>query len=418
LLDALLADCVRQGASDLHLAPQLPPYLRVHGILEPIAGRQALSAPQTAELAAEISGGLDAAPLTETGSLDGAIGGPDGTRFRFNVFRRQGEYSVAIRRLEDSFRSLNELGLPESLYKLCDLPDGLVLVAGPTGSGKSTTLATLLDRINCTRRCHVVTIEDPIEYIHRSRLSLVNQRQIGSDASNFHDALVASLRQDPDVVLVGEVRDLATIRTAITAAETGHLVFTTVHAGDCVGAIERLVSVFGADEQNGIRRQLALVLRAVIAQHLIVADGDGPRKQQSRVAERTAESAALPGGGSSSGLSSQQAASADLVDSAQQPPVRRGRAVTSEILWVNPAVANLIATAKSNQIYSTMESGTVQGMQTLEQDLARLWTSGIISETAAMALARNPALLRDRVARVQQRSAAASRGGARHGRAH
>src|SRR5262249_41993629 len=178
-------------------------------------------------------------------------------------------------RLEDRFRGLAELGLPESLYELCNLPDGLVVVCGPTGAGKSTTLATMLDRVNQTRRCHVITIEDPIEYIHPPALSLISQRQVGSDAGTFNDALVASLRQDPDVILVGEIRDLATIRTAITAAETGHLVFTTVQAGDCVGAVERLVSVFPADEQAGVRRQLSLVLRAIIAQHLLIVDGAG-----------------------------------------------------------------------------------------------------------------------------------------------
>ena len=168
--------------------------------------------------------------------------------------------------------------LPESLYELCDLPDGLVVVCGPTGAGKSTTLATLIDRINRTRRCHIVTIEDPIEYLHGPAQSLVNQRQVGIDTGSFNDALVASLRQDPDVILVGEIRDLATIRTAITAAETGHLVLTTVHAGDCVGAIERLVSVFPADEQTGIRRQLAWCCAPSLPSILLIADGPaGPK---------------------------------------------------------------------------------------------------------------------------------------------
>ena len=160
-----------------------------------------------------------------------------------------------------------------------------MLVAGPTGAGKSTTLATLIDRINRTRRCHIVTIEDPIEYLHTPLMSLVNQRQLGMDTESFNEALVASLRQDPDVILVGEIRDLATIRTAITAAETGHLVFTTVHAGDCVGTIERLVSVFPADEQSGVRRQIALVLKAIVAQHLIVADGPANRVSENSQAK-------------------------------------------------------------------------------------------------------------------------------------
>jgi twitching motility protein PilT len=283
--------------------------------------------------------------------------------------------AVAIRRLEDSFRSLVSLGFSESLYGLCELSDGLVVVAGPTGAGKSTTLATLLDRINQTRPCHLITIEDPIEYLHKPKRALVNQRQVGSDTSGFYEALVAALREDPDVILVGEIRDLNTIRTAIVAAETGHLVFTTVHAGDCVGTIERLVAVFPADEQDGVRRQLALVLRAVVAQHLLVADGPH--------APRPAEGA----------------------NKAGQQLARRSRIVTSEVLMVNPAVANLIATGRSNQIYSAMEAGGAAGMQTLEQDLAQLWTAGRISEATAVAMTRNPGILRDRVALIRGKTA-------------
>jgi twitching motility protein PilT len=374
-LDVLLAECERQGASDLHLVPELPPYFRVEGKLEPHPRFAPFSAAEMEAIAAHLSRGLDRGPLEQTGSLDGAVTDPGGTRYRFNIFRRQGRLCVALRRLEDRFRTLSELGLSDGLYRLCDLPDGLILVAGPTGAGKSTTLATLLDRINRTRPCHMVTIEDPIEYIHRTQTALVNQRQVGTDASSFYEALVASLRQDPDVILVGEIRDLNTIRTAIVAAETGHLVFTTVHAADCVGAVERLVSVFAADEQEGIRRQLALVLRAIIAQHLVLADGLNPPVRSNGQAE-------IPDPG---------------------PLPRRTRIVTSEVLIVNPAVANLIATGKSNQIYSTMEAGGAAGMQTLEQDLARLWVGGQISETTAMALARNPSVLRDRAARLRTR---------------
>ena len=379
LLESLLGECVRQDASDLHLVPDLPPYLRVEGLLQPQADRPVLSAADTEGIAMQLSAGLSRKPLEASGSLDGAMTGPDGTRYRFNVFRRQGRLSISIRRLEDRFRTLAELGLSDTLYRLCDLPDGLVVVAGPTGAGKSTTLATLLDRVNQTRPCHMVTIEDPIEYIHQTRKALVNQRQVGTDVPSFYEALVASLRQDPDVILVGEIRDLNTIRTAIVAAETGHLVFTTVHAGDCVGAIERLVAVFPADEQDGIRRQLSMVLRAIIAQHLVIADGTAHQPHP-------AEHAGDDGNGNGAGGPRSR---------------RRSRVVASEVLMVTPAVANLIATAKSNQISSAMESGGALGMQTLEQDLARLWVTGQISEATAVAMARNAGVLRDRAARMR-----------------
>lgn len=381
LLDALLRDCVEHDASDLHLAPDLPPYLRLHGVLEPQTDHPRVSAEQIKAIGSHLAAQSDRPPLEGAGSLDGAISAVDGTRFRFNVFRRQGKLAIALRRLEDRFRDLSELGLPDSLYRLCELPDGLVLVAGPTGSGKSTTLATLLNRINQSRRCHMVTIEDPIEYLHESSMALVNQRQVGGDTETFYEAVVASLRQDPDVILIGEIRDLLTIRTAITAAETGHLVFTTVHAGDCVGAIERVISVFHADEQSGIRRQLSMVLRAIIAQHLLVADG--------------------PTGG--------EGRNRGPVDQPDDAPKRRSRVVTSEILVSTPAVANLIATEKSSQIYSAMESGTASGMQTLEQDLARLMVSGLISETTATAIARSPNVLRERVKRLRAGPNAAGR---------
>jgi twitching motility protein PilT len=371
LLQRMLRDCVTADASDLHIAPGLAPFMRIHGILEAQDKYGVLSSQVTQALGEVLSRGFDRGSLNTTGSIDGALTAQDGTRFRFNVFRRQGAISIALRRLEERFRTLADLGLPDSLYDLCSQPDGLVVVAGPTGAGKSTTLATLIDRINQTRRAHIVTIEDPIEYLHRSSKSLVNQRQVGLDAGSFNDALVASLRQDPDVILVGEIRDLATIRTAITAAETGHLVFTTVHAGDCVGTIERLVSVFPADEQNGIRRQLSLVLRCIIAQHLLVADG---------------EQGILP--------------------AAADGTVRRRRIVVSEVLTATDAVSHLIAAGKSAQIYSSMESGGNQGMQTLEESLAKLWTGGWISEQTATNMARNPAVVRDRAQRMPVRASA------------
>jgi twitching motility protein PilT len=376
LLERLLAECVRQDASDLHIAPNLPAHLRVHGVLELQHAYGVLRPAATEGLADVLCEGFNRTTISTTGSVDGAISASDGTRYRFNVFKRQGEFSIALRRLEDSFRSLAELGFSETLYDLCSLPDGLVVVAGPTGAGKSTTLATLIDRINKTRPAHIVTIEDPIEYLHPSAKALVNQRQVGLDTGSFNDALVASLRQDPDVILVGEIRDLNTIRTAITAAETGHLVFTTVHAGDCVGAIERLVSVFPAEEQAGIRRQLSLVLRSIITQHLLVADG------RNGLLEPTAEGVQ-----------------------------RRRRVVVSEVLMASGAVSNLIANGKAAQIYSVMESGGAGGMQTLEEDLARLWAGGWITEATALNVSRNPAIVRDRFNRLASRTTLPARAG-------
>lgn len=367
LLDGLLAQCVRFGASDLHLSAGNPPYLRIDGLLKPVAEASALSAETLERLADSLVSDSQRARFDEKGALDGAITAADQVRFRFNVFRSQDQYSIALRRLEDDFRSLEELGLSPSLYALCDFVDGLVIVAGPTGSGKSTTLATLLHRINRHRHGHIVTIEDPVEYLHRPIKCLINQREVGRDASDFNEALVAAMRQDPDIILVGEIRDLNTIRTAITAAETGHLVLTTVHAGDCVGSIERLVSVFPSDEQPGVRRQLSLILRAIISQHLLVADG-------------VAKSIAI---------------------GEARPTRRRSRVVASEILMLTSAVANLIAFGKSAQIYSAMETGSQHGMQTLEQDLARLWVGGDISEKSALAIARNPNILRDRAAALR-----------------
>lgn len=375
-LQRLLSECIRLNASDLHLSPGLPPYLRIDGELKPV-GTETLLPGDTAVMVHALVEWIGSSreafeeKFEQKGSLDGAVTALEGARFRFNVFRRQQQFALVLRRLEDRFRTLSELGMPESLYDLSALRDGLVIVSGPTGAGKSTTLATLIDRINTTRACHIVTIEDPIEYLHRPIKSIINQRQVGMDAPSFNDAMVAALRQDPDVVLLGEIRDLDTIRTAIVAAETGHLVFATLHAGDCVGSVERLVSVFPADEQEGIRRQLALVLKAVVAQHLLPA------------VQRV----------SPEGIAA-----------------RHERLVTSEILMVSPAVANLIATGKSAQIYSMMETGHTLGMQTLEQDLARLWVAGRISEAVAVATARNVNTLRSRVALLRKRSAASSAG--------
>ena len=362
-LQGLLARCAATGASDLHLASGLPPYWRVDGVLAPSPDEPPLAAAAVNALARELTGIDPGELLSRKGSLDGAATGPDGARFRYNVYKRRGELNMAIRRLEDRFRGMAELGLPESLLALCLQNYGLVVVAGPTGSGKSTTLATFIDQINRTRRCHVLTIEDPVEYLHPSRLALVNQRQLGEDAATFDEALVSALRQDPDVILVGEIRDLPTIRTAISAAETGHLVFATVHAGDCVGAIERMIGVFPSGEQEGVRKQLSLVLRAVITQHLLVSESAGQTAVE----------------------------------------CRPRRVLAAEVLNVTPAVANLVAAGKSNLIYSAMESGGGQGMQTMESSLAQLLARGDISRQAVVSLARSPSQVFDRAEKLRRR---------------
>lgn len=370
LLRELLTHCVAIGASDLHLSPGQAPFFRADGKLLRNESWPKLSR-EDVLLIADIMAGRDLSSW-DKGAIDGATSEAGG-RFRFNIYRRQNATAIAIRRLNERIRPLGELGLPDSLYELSDLKDGLVIVAGPTGSGKSTTLAALIDRINSTHNSHIITIEDPIEYLHPSQLSLVNQRQIGTDSDSFNDALVASLRQDPDVILVGEIRDVQTIRTAITAAETGHLVFATVHAPDCVGVIERITSVFPAEEQPGVRRQLALILKAVIAQHLMRADGPKVEADEKAGSRNVAR-----------------------------------RILGSEIMRVTPAVGNLIASGKSAQILSSIESGAANGMRTLDQNLAEHILSGMITDRTAAAYAQNPQIVQDRLARMR-------RGGNREG---
>ncbi|HVT80496.1 MAG TPA: PilT/PilU family type 4a pilus ATPase [Phycisphaerae bacterium] len=357
----LLRHCEEKDASDLHLAPGHVPLVRIDGDLVPVEGRGVIHGEETVGMSEALMNSGQRAALNERGAADGACSSPGGARFRFNIFRRQGKRTIILRRLEDRFRSLKELGLPNELYKLADLRDGLVVVSGPTGAGKSTTLATLLDKINRERNCHIITIEDPVEYLHDPKKAEVNQRELYTDVPDFNEALVSALREDPDVILVGEVRDLKTIRMAITAAETGHLVYTTVHAGDCVGTIERLTGVFPAEEQDGIRRQIAMVLRAVVNQQLL------PSKRADG---------------------------------------RRGRVAAAEVMMNTPAIANLIVLGKTNMISSFMETGRAAGMQTFDQDVARLLVQGLIDEQTAVASCRNVTVMRERVRFLQSGAAA------------
>ena len=350
VLEGFLKYCEVNHASALHLATGHKPLVRVAGDLAIIPGFEALKSPDTYALSEILMNAGQRAALSERGAADGAVSSPSGARYRYNIFRSHGKRTIILRRLEDTFRSLKELGLSDDLYRLASLPEGLVVFSGPSGCGKTTTLATLLDKVNRERRCHLVTIEDPVEYIHDPQLAEVNQRELYTDVPDFNEALVSALREDPDVILVGEVRDLKTIRMVITAAETGHLVFTTVHAGDCVRTIERLVGVFPADEQDGIRRQLALVLRAVVNQQLLPAvSSDG----------------------------------------------RKGRVAAAEVLVNTPAVANLIVLGKSALMYTCLETGREVGMRTMDQDIARLWTEGRITELTAVASCKSVAGMRE-----------------------
>ena len=358
-LRGIFARCEKCGASDVHLACGLAPRFRLQGSLLPAPGFDALDSAAVDAIAMEL--GLETLPvgcpdgterirttLVKDGSIDGAIASPSGARYRFNLFRESGRTAVALRRLDSGFRSLEELGLPAGLAGFTGCRDGLVIVTGPTGSGKSTTLATLIDTINSSRAGHIITIEDPIEFVHASKMCLVNQRQVGRDAKSFNDALVEAMRQDPDVILVGEIRDLATFRTALLASETGHLVFATLHAGDCAGAVERFVGVFPAEEQSAVRRQLSLVLRGIFAQHLVKAKTGG-------------------------------------------------RVAACELMLNSVALANLIATGRTAQIYGFIENGARAGMITLDQSLAALVERGIVDEATALTLTRNPEAFRARL---------------------
>lgn len=348
LLAGLLDQCVRRGASDLHLSAGAPAYARVGGELVALAG-DAVAPEAAAEAIASLLAEGQQRILEATGSVDVGFSLPGGERFRGHVFREQRGPALAARRLEDRFRSLAELNLPPVLAGLADLRDGLVLFTGPTGSGKSTSLATLLDRINRERACHILTIEDPIEYLHTGRRSLIRQRELHHDVGSFAEAVRASLREDPDVVLVGEMRDADTMRAAITVAETGHLVFSTLHCGSAVGAIDRLVGAFPAGERESLCQQLSMTLRAVVAQHLLPAT-DG-----------------------------------------------RGRVPAVELLMVTHAVANLIRSHKSEQIRNAIETGGESGMQTLEQSLAALVAARRISPATARAATGDQRLLDQRL---------------------
>src|SRR4051794_32657132 len=350
-IDQLLALMVEQDASDLHIAAGSPPAIRVNGQLERVPETPEMLPEQTHSLVYRILS-TEQQKLFETRrQLDFSYSIPGLARFRVNAYFQRSNVGAAFRLIPTRIRTLQQLGMPERLYELAGKPRGLVLVTGPTGSGKSTTLASLLDHVNRTRHEHILTIEDPIEFLHWHRTCIVNQREIGPDATTFAEALRAALRQDPDVILVGEMRDLETIGTALTAAETGHLVFATLHTQSAPQTIDRIIDVFPAEQQDQVRVQLAGTLQGIVTQNLLpTADGSG-------------------------------------------------RVAALEILFPDDAVRNLIRQGKIEQIYSVMQTGTGRGMQTMEQSLADLLQRGVISREAALARTTRPDQLEALVAR-------------------
>ena len=341
-IDDLLEHMVALGASDLHVSTGSAPVIRLNGRLQRIEEFPRLTPDDTQRLLYRILSTEQQKHLEIKRQIDVSHSIPGLARFRVNVYFQRESLGAAFRMIPTELKSLEDLGLPAQLHELAKKPRGLVLVTGPTGSGKSTTLAAVIDEINRSRDDHIMTIEDPIEFLHRHKGCLVNQREIGPDATSFGEALRGALRQDPDVILLGEMRDLETISTALTAAETGHLVFATLHTQDAPSTIDRLIDVFPAAQQEQVRVQIASTLQGIVTQTL-VPTVDGKR-----------------------------------------------RVAACEILLPDDAVRNLIRQAKVEQIYSVMQTGSNKGMQTLEQAFVELVSRGIITQETALARSSRP----------------------------
>jgi len=332
----LMKKASEMKASDLHISVGVPPTCRVNGHLVP-AGEQVLSSADTERFVRELLSAEQWQTVQRKGELDLALSAPNLQRFRLSVFRQRGNYSIAIRLIYPQIPCIEDLGLPSVVRDLCKKTRGLILVTGPAGSGKSTTLASMIDLINSERDCHIVTLEDPIEYLHNHKRSIVTQREIGSDSMSYANALRSVLRQDPDVILIGEMRDLETIRIAMTAAETGHLVLSTLHTIGAVKTIDRIVDAFSPQHQQQIRVQLSMTLEAVISQQLIAATHN------------------------------------------------KGRVAAVEIMEINPAIRNLIREGKSHQIMNVIQTSAKSGMKTMDNSLAELYKRGMIRLEDAMA---------------------------------
>ncbi|HEX2164627.1 MAG TPA: type IV pilus twitching motility protein PilT [Thermoanaerobaculia bacterium] len=350
-LNELLRGMVDQGGSDLHLTTNSRPQIRVDGVLREL-NYEPLTPTQTKQLAYSILTDNQKHRLEENLEIDFSFGIKGLARFRANVFHQRGAIAAAFRQIPYEIRTFRELGVPAVVEKLCEKPRGLVLVTGPTGSGKSTTLATMIDKVNRERAEHIVTIEDPVEYLHGHKKCIVNQRELAADTHSFSNALRSVLRQDPDVVLIGEMRDFETVEAALRIAETGHLTFATLHTNSAAQTINRIVDIFPAHQQGQIRVQLSFVLEGIVCQSLLPRAGG------------------------------------------------KGRALAMEILVPNAAIRNLIREDKIHQIYGTMQSGQARhGMQTFNQSLAALYFKRMITLQTAMARSSYPDELQEIIAR-------------------
>ena len=346
-MDRLLQACVTQGASDLHIVVGRPPVLRIDGSLRSLETK-VLEPDDTTALMKSITPDKNQQELQEEGGTDYGFAYGDQARFRVAVFRQKGNLSIVLRRIPTNIMTFEEIGLPKICAALCRRPRGMFLVTGPTGCGKTTTLATMINYINENLDRHIITIEEPIEYYHAHKKSIVNQRAVGMDVPSFGEALRRILRQDPDVILVGELRDLETIESAVRAAETGHLVFATVHTTSAAGTVTRLIDVFPVDQQEQIRIQLSSNLIAVLSQALCpLATG-------------------------------------------------RGRVAAYEFMVVTPAIANLIRENKTYRIDSSIQTGKKLGMQLLDEHLWRLYDSGRINLLEMLDKSRQPGALQDK----------------------